>query len=145
MIKTNAHFLRKEHNVTVKSLKTLLILEEQYIRGRISQKMIEEMANLYKNFLDYCIKIREPFKIYFQEKLEYLYLDQKVQRELMKGENKEEKEELVMLDTEFLNFSEIMIDKQNLNDSKFKTIDLKKGEGIYIHIVTNVLIYRDKE
>lgn len=108
MIKPNLHFLRKKHEINEKRIKNLLVLEEQYVYGNISKKMIEDMTRLYQGFISYCEEIKEPMKLYFQEKLEYLYYNEKVFQAVVAAEGDVEGEEEVgLLNNDFLNFSEI--------------------------------------
>ena len=108
MIKPNLHFLRKKHKINAKRIKNLLILEEQYVYGNISKKMIEDMTKLYQGFISYCEEVKEPMKLYFQEKLEYLYYNEKVfQAVVADQENEEDNTDVGLLNNDFLNFSEI--------------------------------------
>ena len=108
MLRPNVHYIRKSSNLNDESIRTLLILEERYIRGKINKKLIEEITNIYRKFIDYCTLVKEPLRLYFQEKLEYLYLDKKVIQIIIEEENKgTSQEEIKMLNNEFLNFSEI--------------------------------------
>ena len=129
MSKPNLHFIRKKSSINEKSIKNLLILEEQYVRGKISKKMIEDMSKLYRKFLDYCIEIREPLKLYFQEKLEYLYLDQKVIQMLIVDEKQAEEDEILILNTEFLNFSEIGQNEGGYMTENYDTMKSTQVEG----------------
>lgn len=129
MLRPNVHYIRKSSNLNDESIRTLLILEERYIRGKINKKLIEEITNIYRQFISYCTLVKEPLRLYFQEKLEYLYLDKKVIKIIIEEDNKgTSQEEIKMLNNEFLNFSEIQMSDIDTPSDQFLTttnIDLK--------------------
>lgn len=130
MIKPNLHFLRKKHEINVKRIKNLLVLEEQYVYGNISKKMIEDMTKLYQGFISYCEEIKEPMKLYFQEKLEYLYYNEKVFQAVIAGEGDvEDGEEVGLLNNDFLNFSEIAPQENNKKNQNFSNLEDGEAEG----------------
>lgn len=130
MIKPNLHFLRKKHEINVKRIKNLLVLEEQYVYGNISKKMIEDMTKLYQGFISYCEEIKEPMKLYFQEKLEYLYYNEKVfQAVIADQDNEEDIEEVHLLNNDFLNFSEIAQVENQPKQNDFSNYESNQAEG----------------
>lgn len=130
MIKPNLHFLRKKHEINVKRIKNLLVLEEQYVYGNISKKMIEDMTKLYQGFISYCEEIKEPMKLYFQEKLEYLYYNEKVfQAVVADQENVDDNEEVALLNNDFLNFSEIAPMENSKTANNFSNYEEGQAEG----------------
>jgi uncharacterized membrane protein YheB (UPF0754 family) len=106
-MRMNIQFIRKKHEMNPRQIKRLISLEERIASGKINKEIIEQIGSLYKQFMDYCEMIREPLKLYFQEKLEYLYLNEKVAKMLLKQENRAKKEDVQVLSDSFLNFSEI--------------------------------------
>jgi len=130
MIKPNLHFLRKKHEINVKRIKNLLILEEQYVYGNISKKMIEDMTKLYQGFISYCEEIKEPMKLYFQEKLEYLYYNEKVfQAVVAEQGNIDNDNEVALLNNDFLNFSEIGQTENEKQAVDFSNYESTKADG----------------
>lgn len=130
MIKPNLHFLRKKHEINVKRIKNLLVLEEQYVYGNISKKMIEDMTKLYQGFISYCEEIKEPMKLYFQEKLEYLYYNEKVFQAVVADQNGEDDhEEVALLNNDFLNFSEIAPMENAQSANNFSNLEEGQAEG----------------
>ena len=106
-MKVNVQYMRKKYEVNARKIKELITLEDRVSAGKINRELVEQIGQLYKQFMEYCEFIREPLKLYFQEKLEYLYLNEKVAKMLVKQENKERKEDIQVLSESFLNFSEI--------------------------------------
>ena len=130
MIKPNLHFLRKKHEINVKRIKNLLILEEQYVYGNISKKMVEDMTKLYQGFISYCEEIKEPMKLYFQEKLEYLYYNEKVfQAVVADQQNMESNDEVALLNNDFLNFSEIGQTENEKQAVDFSNYESTQADG----------------
>ena len=97
----------KKYEMNTRKIKELINLEDRISSGKINQELVEQLGNLYRQFMEYCEYIREPLKLYFQEKLEYLYLNEKVAKMLIKNENRKQQEEIKVLSESFLNFSEI--------------------------------------
>ena len=106
------------------------MLEEQYVYGNISKKMIEDMTKLYQGFISYCEEIKEPMKLYFQEKLEYLYYNEKVFQAVVANEEEEEGEdEVALLNNDFLNFSEIAPNEKVAVKNDFSNYEPAQAEG----------------
>lgn len=67
--------------------------------------------------MEYCQNIKEPLKMYFQEKLEYLFLNEKIFKMLLKEDNVvNEQENMNILGNSFLKFSEIQNNNQSVLD-----------------------------
>ena len=99
--------MRKKYEMTPRRIKELITLEDRISAGKINKELVEQISKLYKQFMEYCEYLREPLKLYFQEKLEYLYLNEKVAKMLIKQDNKNKKQDIQVLSESFLNFSEI--------------------------------------
>ena len=106
-MKMNIQFMRKKYEMNPRKIRELITLEDRISSGKVNQELVEQLGNLYRQFTDYCEQIREPLKLYFQEKLEYLYLNEKVAKMLIKNDNRHNQEEIHVLSESFLNFSEI--------------------------------------
>ena len=106
-MKINIQFMRKKYEINSRTIRELITLEDRVMTGKINQELVEQIGKLYKQFMEYCEYIREPLKLYFQEKLEYLYLNEKVAKMLIKQDNQENRKNVQILSDSFLNFSEI--------------------------------------
>ena len=113
----NIQYIRKKHSICPRTIKELIILEERLIGGNLRKEHLQKLSNLYKQIMDYCEKIKEPLKMYFQEKLEYLFLNEKIFKMLLNEDNKKkEDEDVKLLGNSFLKFSEIQNDKDSVMD-----------------------------
>jgi uncharacterized membrane protein YheB (UPF0754 family) len=106
-MKVNIQFMRKKYEMNPRKIKELITLEDRMSAGKINKELVEQIGKLYKQFMEYCEYLREPLKLYFQEKLEYLYLNEKIAKMLIKQDNRKRKEDIKVLSESFLNFSEI--------------------------------------
>jgi hypothetical protein len=112
-MKINTQYVRKKFEVNPKTIKEMVVLEESLISGQISKCQTSKLSQFYQQFIDYCHCIREPLKLYFQEKLEYLFLNEKIFKMLLQDQTpKNESENTQLLGNSFLKFSEI----ENKND-----------------------------
>ena len=110
-MRMNVQYMRKKYEVNSRKIKELITLEERVAGGKINRELGEQVGHLYRRFAEYCEYIREPLKLYFQEKLEYHYLNEKVAKMLIQQENKATREDIQVLSDSFLNFSEIQEQK----------------------------------
>lgn len=116
-MKMNIQFIRKKFEINAKTIKELIILEERLISGKIKKEHLSKLSQIYKTFMEYCENIKEPLKMYFQEKLEYLFLNEKIFKMLLKEDNViNEQENMNILGNSFLKFSEIQNDNQSVLD-----------------------------
>lgn len=112
-MKINTQYVRKKFEVNPKTIKEMVVLEESLISGKISKSQTSKLSQYYQQFIDYCQCIREPLKLYFQEKLEYLFLNEKIFKMLLQDKNpSNEQGNIQLLGNSFLKFSEI----ENKND-----------------------------
>ena len=106
-MKVNIQYMRKKYEMNSRKIRELITLEDRISAGKINQELVEQAGKLYRQFMEYCDYIREPLKLYFQEKLEYLYLNEKVAKMLIKQDNRDNQKNIQILSDSFLNFSEI--------------------------------------
>ena len=120
----------------------MVILEERVISGRINKNDTSKLTQLYQQFMDYCQAIKEPLKIYFQEKLEYLFLNEKICQMLIKENNRAQvNESTEILSNSFLKFSEIQNKNDNIMESYIKN---KEEEAFKENKDVNVLDFESK-
>jgi hypothetical protein len=85
------------------------------------------MQYIYKRLIEYCEYIKDPLKLYFQEKIENLYLKKDVMRVILQTDNQNkgssEIPKVEILSNSFLKFSEI----QDIKESQ-----LQKGSSLAI-------------
>lgn len=139
-MKVNMHYIRKKYEITPRKIKDLLVLEDRLASGRVNKELAQQLGNLYRQFMEYCDYIKEPLKLYFQEKLEYLYLNEKVFKMLIKEDNFEKKrDEIELLSNSFLQFSEIkeeqpgeISEKEYFSNTNYESLDTEQLQKINI-------------
>jgi hypothetical protein len=93
-----------------------------------------------QRLVEYCEYIKDPLKLYFQEKIETLYLKKDVMRVIIEADNQrvglEEPKKVEILSNSFLKFSEIQdIKESQLQKGSIRTID-RQANGLFDRMQT---------
>lgn len=126
-MKLSTHMMRERSGISHEVIKRIVALEDQLAEGELSKQGIFEIADIYSRFVDYLEFIRDPLKLYFQEKIESLFLKKAVMKAIIREDNTTNGPErkVEILSDDFLNFSEIQDINGSILQSSIRTIDQK--------------------
>lgn len=130
-MKMSVHNLRARNGINPETIKKLVAIEEKISDGCFTKNTVFEATDLYSRIVEYLEYIKDPLKLYFQEKIENLFLKKAVMRAIIEEENAKGRgsKEIEILSNDFLQFSEITDLKNSaFNDAKLRPID-HKGEN----------------
>lgn len=126
-MKLSVHHLRSRNGITSESIKKLITLEDNISDGTFTKQNVFETTDIYSRFVEYLEYIKDPLKLYFQEKIENLFLKKAVMKVIIEEENAQTRslKEIEILSNDFLQFSEINDLKNSVANTKaLRAIDL---------------------
>ena len=127
-MKLSVHHLRSRNGITAETMKRLISLEDSISDGSFSKQNVFEATDIYSRFVEYLEYIKDPLKLYFQEKIENLFLKKTVMKVIIEEDNahtRSSSKDIEILSHDFLQFSEINDLKNSvINNTTLRAIDL---------------------